>query len=56
MGYTEKRKTTNDKMNKTEVPRMDNQNKKTGNTVFTKQDNGSVQINMLTLQRKSYKG
>jgi len=43
------RKTINDKMNQTEVPHTDNQNNKTGNKVFTTQNNVSAQINMLML-------
>jgi hypothetical protein len=46
---TLKRKATNDKMNRTEVPHMDNQNKKTMNKLFTMQNHGSAEINMLML-------
>jgi len=38
-----KRKTTNDKMHQTEVPHMDNQNKKIENKVFTTQNHVSAQ-------------
>jgi hypothetical protein len=46
---TLKRKATNNKMNQIEVPHKDNQNKKTANKVFTTQNHGSAEINMLML-------